>query len=404
MSKEKINIRMTLLQFLICLGLTTVLLIFIYFPFNYHDIDSLDYSYHEVFKCYVKIKSWSVSHLWALIPKNLSEFYYLVAAITGLFFDSPIIGLHIINLMCFILPKACISFAFFVVSLYLFIRYRDLNKIAKSTQIIICLAVVTSLYGSTFLTFPKLIHVNLNQFSKIDGDLANIKSMSDLNSKLIIWHSLNVDNASFITYSSFLNDRSEPFEKTGDGISFDSNNLAKTTDFVIGGGSPVFLQKCETLRSGFFGAFNSKCIDDALRSQRTCEGQDDFSSQSVEDKNQFVDGLSWPEVDGRWTDKRNFFYACTIKNIVPKFIYLDVKPFLHKSLSHQEIYVSINGGDLQRFIVDHPMTIELPLNNYNADSFLLLHIYLPSAARPSDLGINSDQRLLGIEVKSVNFS
>jgi hypothetical protein len=115
-------------------------------------------------------------------------------------------------------------------------------------------------------------------------------------------------------------------------------------------------------------------------------------------------GWSQPETWGVWSDGglATIFIPKPAK--VPKKLLVDLKAFISPANSLQDIAVSVNDHLLREYKLDKAegnlLSLELPASN---GDFYKIAFQLKTPARPFDLGLNKDKRLLGIGLISAKF-
>jgi len=120
-----------------------------------------------------------------------------------------------------------------------------------------------------------------------------------------------------------------------------------------------------------------------------------------------IRGFSFPEPTGRWSEQRNASIECPLPQLAgqrPHSITLHASGFVQAERS-QRLQVRVNGGAQQNFVFDaaHPLqqiTLALPAGQ---GSSVTLALTLPDATSPHAIGMNDDQRLLGIMLARLEF-
>lgn len=120
-----------------------------------------------------------------------------------------------------------------------------------------------------------------------------------------------------------------------------------------------------------------------------------------------IRGFSFPEPTGRWSEQPNASIECPLPQLAgqrPHSITLHASGFVQAERS-QRLQVRVNGGAQQNFVFDaaHPLqqiTLALPAGQ---GSSVTLALTLPDATSPHAIGMNDDQRLLGIMLARLEF-
>ena len=133
---------------------------------------------------------------------------------------------------------------------------------------------------------------------------------------------------------------------------------------------------------------------------------------SLADDNQAMpctlSGFSAPEQNGRWSNARTALIACPVPKLIgggkpPTVAVLATQAFLQQ-LPLQRLDISVNGGAPTTFRYDAATParlLELPLPPGAAA--LTLTLSLPDARTPRSLGLGTDERALGVMIRSVSF-
>jgi hypothetical protein len=121
-----------------------------------------------------------------------------------------------------------------------------------------------------------------------------------------------------------------------------------------------------------------------------------------------LSGFSFAEQAGQWTDAIDATISCPIPQIDGRpasFVRLSAGGFVSPN-TRQRLQISINGANPVEYVYDAAhadQLLELKLPNPGAKS-LELKLHLPDAVSPSQLGLGSDQRRLGIFLRSLEFT
>jgi hypothetical protein len=115
-------------------------------------------------------------------------------------------------------------------------------------------------------------------------------------------------------------------------------------------------------------------------------------------------GWSQPEIWGVWSDGGLATIFVPKPKKVPKKILIDLRVFVSPANPIQDISISVNDQFLREYTFDKAegnlLALELPSSN---DDFYKITFQLKTPARPFDLGIYKDKRLLGIGLISAKF-
>jgi hypothetical protein len=115
-------------------------------------------------------------------------------------------------------------------------------------------------------------------------------------------------------------------------------------------------------------------------------------------------GWSQPEIWGVWSDGGLAAIFVPKPEKVPKKLLIDLRAFVSPANPFQNIVISVNDQLLREYTFDKAegnlLALELPSSN---DDFYKITFQLKTPARPFDLGIYKDKRLLGIGLISAKF-
>jgi hypothetical protein len=115
-------------------------------------------------------------------------------------------------------------------------------------------------------------------------------------------------------------------------------------------------------------------------------------------------GWSQPETWGVWSDGGLATIFIPKPAQVPKKLLVDLNAFISPANSFQDISVSVNDHLLREYKLDNAernlLALDLPAST---DNFYKITFQLKTPARPFDLGLNKDKRLLGIGLISAKF-
>lgn len=115
-------------------------------------------------------------------------------------------------------------------------------------------------------------------------------------------------------------------------------------------------------------------------------------------------GWSQPETWGVWSDGGLATIFIPKPTQVPKKLLVDLRAFISPANPLQDIAVSVNDHLLREYKLDKAegnlLGLDLPASN---DDFYRIAFQLKTPARPFDLGLNKDKRLLSIGLISAKF-
>jgi hypothetical protein len=137
----------------------------------------------------------------------------------------------------------------------------------------------------------------------------------------------------------------------------------------------------------------------------TCDGEITFSTAGnlpVEG----TTGFAVPEADGVWSDGPAASFTCKLPGEAkprPSKVRIASSAFVLGD-HRQRMLVSINRGPAHEFRYDDPSlkAIELDLPASDAPG-LELHFAFPDAVSPQEMGLNTDDRKLGVKIRSIRF-
>lgn len=113
------------------------------------------------------------------------------------------------------------------------------------------------------------------------------------------------------------------------------------------------------------------------------------------------DGWSDIESWGVWSSGHKAQLAFVPSASLQKVV-LTLTPLTASTLTAQRVRVYLNGRFVREVSLAQTSTLEIPVVNgaeYNGEKMLELELELPDAAQPFRLGINEDQRTLGVGLK-----
>ena len=117
-------------------------------------------------------------------------------------------------------------------------------------------------------------------------------------------------------------------------------------------------------------------------------------------------GWSGAEPEFRWTDGTEAGIVFAIGEITPLSMQIKAQPFLAAGkVPKQTLYVALNGHNIAQMELtdDHvsDLSVDLPVKYLARENRLILG--LPDATSPESIGINNDQRLLGLAVREITL-
>ncbi len=114
-------------------------------------------------------------------------------------------------------------------------------------------------------------------------------------------------------------------------------------------------------------------------------------------------GWQDPEEWGTWTLGSNAKLSLPLSAKRPSLIKFKFRALVNNKLPTQNIEVWVNGQPVKSQSINkalgNELVIEIPESNTNLE----VELKLPNAARPVDLGINQDERLMAIGLESISF-
>ena len=115
-------------------------------------------------------------------------------------------------------------------------------------------------------------------------------------------------------------------------------------------------------------------------------------------------GWSQPEIWGVWSDGGLATIFISKPEKVAKKLLIDLRAFVSPTNPFQNIAISVNDQLLREYKLDKAegnlLTLELPAST---DNFYKITFQIQAPARPFDLGLNKDRRLLGIGLISAKL-
>lgn len=114
-------------------------------------------------------------------------------------------------------------------------------------------------------------------------------------------------------------------------------------------------------------------------------------------------GWQDPEEWGAWTLDRNAKISLPLSANKPNMAKFKFRALVNDRLTYQTIEVWVNGQFIKSQNAnqarDNELLIEVPQTNANLE----VEFRLPNAAKPKDLGINNDERLIAIGLETIEF-
>lgn len=115
-------------------------------------------------------------------------------------------------------------------------------------------------------------------------------------------------------------------------------------------------------------------------------------------------GWSQPEAWGVWSDGKLANIYIPRPAQTPKKLLLDLRAFISQKIPVQDVSIFINDQFVAEYRLDKAegnlLSLELPASN---SDFYKITFQLKTPARPFDIGLNKDKRLLGIGLISAKF-
>lgn len=116
-------------------------------------------------------------------------------------------------------------------------------------------------------------------------------------------------------------------------------------------------------------------------------------------------GSGWqePEVWGSWSSTTRSQLTIPLSKNKPRFVEIRARAIINKIVPQQTVEIWINGKFSKSINITesfgNQIVIDIPKDAEN----LNLELRMPNAARPVDLGINKDERLLALGLESISF-
>ncbi len=119
--------------------------------------------------------------------------------------------------------------------------------------------------------------------------------------------------------------------------------------------------------------------------------------------NYLSSGWNVPEDWGSWSLGNHALLTLPLSENRPKIAQIQVRALVNTKLPQQTMILWANGKPLKTLNIiqafENQIVIEIPSDGDE----LNLELRMPNAARPTDLGINSDERLIAIGLESIKF-
>lgn len=167
---------------------------------------------------------------------------------------------------------------------------------------------------------------------------------------------------------------------------------------------PYAFSACRQELSGNMTLVNGKCVRERLV-PAVCQGAIALSAKQLPFG--FAKGFGSAEPDGRWTEGNHASIACVMPSMigkVPKKISIQTVAFLHGKTT-QTLRLRVNNDSWFEYSYDvhnQRKNLLIPVRSAPGEP-LTVQFELPSAISPSELGISSDARKLGVKIDSISF-
>lgn len=119
--------------------------------------------------------------------------------------------------------------------------------------------------------------------------------------------------------------------------------------------------------------------------------------------NYLLSGWEKPEDWGSWSGSNRALLTLPLSTNRPKIAEIQVRALINTKLPQQTLTLWVNGKPLKTLnitqVFENQIVIEIP----NDGDDLNLELRLPNAAKPINLGINGDERLLAIGIESIKL-
>lgn len=171
--------------------------------------------------------------------------------------------------------------------------------------------------------------------------------------------------------------------------------------FTSSGSEPWDVPACRQGAVGDLKILDGACVFASFETL-PCKGSIDFTAVGALDA--MTTGFTPPGGSGRWSEGPTATFACNLPAIRPKIAHLNTIGLVSEAHA-QRMTVSVNGGTEQliEYSFASPsrvVSIELPDDQAG---LLRFHFSFPDATSPLELGINMDNRKLGVMIKSIRF-
>ena len=115
-------------------------------------------------------------------------------------------------------------------------------------------------------------------------------------------------------------------------------------------------------------------------------------------------GWSQPEMWGVWSDSKLATLFIPKPAQAPKKLLLELRAFVSQQIPVQDVSIFVDDQFVTEYKLEkgegNLLSINLPAN---ANNFYKIAFELKTPARPVDLGVNKDKRLLGVGLVSAKF-
>lgn len=277
-------------------------------------------------------------------------------------------------------------------------KYYKLRKI-KSINIsyLTVVAALLVVYSTILPASAKMKIEGLIKYDKEIYDLNKIIKEKNNMEKIIIspypWMPINISNL----FDSSDNQKSE--------LSYQRYQDPALIKKIITKGNllPSVLKECvDQKNSKKLVVMDMSCAERYLIKLTKCSKTINFEKNGnlIEDA---IDGISWSEADGRWTEQENAFFMCKLGENSFKELTIKMSPLIFNSIKYQRVKLSINGTKQQEFKLNESQEIKIKIPPLANQKYLILEIELPDSFVPANVGINIDKRKLGVRIQTIKF-
>ena len=185
---------------------------------------------------------------------------------------------------------------------------------------------------------------------------------------------------------------------------YDANNYHM---IISSSDNPVYgsASNCVSSVPGSISVIDVQCFERRNESKRLCNDSFDFSKGEIIPSS--IQGFSFREDHGRWTNAKTARFTCLAGSDRYKSVELEMSPFIFGSLESQRLQISVNGAQVFQESIsiarDSNNPIILDLANIPVSDEYIIEFTMPDAASPKEVGLHDDRREIAFSLHRIIF-